>query len=227
MYNGNFDNKEEEYFNLRNTELIDIRGKMILNARNKITKNGDICEIGGGTGNMSIYMASKLNSQNIRIIVFEPLANYIKLASQKALEYNNIIFVNDIFENLSYHNKYISKVDFFYAIDTLHHINTPTIVLDNIAKISASTKHLIIIEPNLYNIYIYLYHKLKKGEEVFKQNEFMQYAEINGWRVKEKKYFYAIPLKLLKYRYLKKLDELISKCKYLGGSIYINLTYGE
>jgi len=227
LYNGNFDNKELEYFNLRNTELIDIRGEMIMNARNKIKKKGDICEIGGGTGNMSIYMASKLNNQNIKIIVFEPLANYVKLASQKALEYKNIIFVNDIFENLNYHNKCISKVDFFFAIDTLHHINRPTIVLDNIAKINDSIKHLVIIEPNLHNIYIYLYHKFKKGEEVFKQNEFIEYAKKNGWRIEEKKYFYAIPLKLLEYRYLKKIDKLISKCKYFGGSIYIYLTYGD
>ena len=223
MYNAKFDDKAEEYFKIRDTALIRMRGEMILSAINKVEGDLKMCEIGGGTGNMVIFLASQLKDKAIQINVFEPLKNYVKFASRKLKNYKNILLINDKIEALEQYKKLNSGVNFFYTVDTLHHIKNPSNILDLLKRDSNIEKYFAIIEPNNYNPYTYLYHKLKKGEEVFNHKEFIAHAKVNGWKVVERNYFYAIPFLFYRFKIFKIMNQYFSKSKFFCGSVFILL----
>lgn len=196
---------------------------MILSAIEKVEGDLKMCEIGGGTGNMAIFLARRLNDERIQINVIEPLENYVKFASRKAKNYKNVFFINDTVEELNRYKNLNNGVNFYYTVDTLHHVKNPINVLNILKDEGNLKKYFIIIEPNNYNFYSYLYHRLKKGEKVFNHNKFIDHAILNNWKVLEKKYFYTIPFNFRRFTIFRKIDKFFSKSKYFCGSVYIIL----
>ncbi|KGA20888.1 hypothetical protein GM51_4790 [freshwater metagenome] len=223
MFNGKFDNDEKRYFKIRNSLLVTDRIEVISKFIKPKTIHEEIFEIGSGTGNLILELAIKYPNKNF--VGMDPLKNYVKhcIQESKNRKIYNVAFINDRVENLDKYNQLNQKISTILTVDTLHHIEDLNIALTRISPISKRKTLWVIIEPNVHNLYIRLYHYLKSGEKNFHQEEFIKKASKNNWTLVTKKYFYLIPIKFRKFRILEIIEKKFKVPRFMAGSVLIVL----
>jgi 2-polyprenyl-3-methyl-5-hydroxy-6-metoxy-1,4-benzoquinol methylase len=70
-------------------------------------------------------------------------------------------------------NKYNTVI----TVDLLHHVTNIKKTIYNIRKSLIDGGHWIIVEPNIYNPYIFLLQKFMEDERIFLQNKFELYIK--------------------------------------------------
>lgn len=223
MFNGKFDEHAEQYFEIRDSDILKDRLEIINSYIRKSEIKGDVLEIGSGTGNLIIELA-KLFPQK-KFFGLEPLTNYVEYSLEKTTkeDLKNISFINDSVENLHKYLKDGKNISLIISVDTLHHIDNMSDIINQGLLNTKNRISWIIIEPNTYNFYICLYHYLSKGEKNFNQNEFLNLVLKNNWEIKVKDYFYLIPVKIRKFKFFDIIDRRIKARKFTAGSVLIVL----
>jgi SAM-dependent methyltransferase len=223
MFNGKFDEHAEQYFEIRDSDILKDRLEIINSYIRKSEIKGDVLEIGSGTGNLIIELA-KLFPQK-KFFGLEPLTNYVEYSLEKTNkeDLKNISFINDKVENLHKYLKDGKNISLIISVDTLHHIDNMSDMINQGLLNTKNRMSWIVIEPNTYNFYIWLYHYLSKGEKNFNQNEFLSLVLKNNWEIKVKNFFYLIPVKIRKFKFFDIIDRRIKARKFTAGSVLIVL----
>ena len=223
-FNAEYDEHPEKYFKLRSNDLIDIRGKLIIEAAINKAKNFNLCEIGSGTGNLALYIA--LNDSRFRIKAVEPLSKYVDFSKRKAKELHatKVDFINDQVENLQKYANELTTTSLFYSVDVVHHMVNSDVALERISNINTLVKYWVVIEPNMLNPYIFAFHIFKRGEKLFSPRKFLKKAKLKGWKCIEIEYFYPVPTRYKGNPFVKFLGKL-SKLRFINGSIKLILKF--
>lgn len=131
---------------------------------------GKIGEFGCGTGNLSYLLSRKFISLDFEASdINETFINYAK---EKHKNKNLRFFISDV-EKINISNKYNTVI----TVDLLHHVTNIKKTIYNIRKSLIDGGHWIIVEPNVYDPYIFLLQKFMEDESIFLQNKFEQYIK--------------------------------------------------
>ncbi len=203
-----------EYDILRSGHPLERKFEIIKNFVNEIQdeKIELLGEIGCGSGRLSYLLANCY--KNYKIESFELNRGFVEYAQEKFKSPNLNFQFLDIEKS-----KLPEKFDVLVTIDVLHHLKD---IKKSIANIQSSLKKegkWIIIEPNIYNIYIFLFQLLSKNEKLFYQIE-TEKELLKNFTILNKKYCFFIPFWLKNPpNWLKNLEIKLENKKFIGGSV--------
>jgi len=142
-------------------------------------KNKSVLDIGIGSGLYSSYLLEKTNSV-IGIDVSEKMA---KIAKRKGFE----VITGDV-HGLPFRKE---SFDAILMVDVLHHVGDPIRVLNECRE--ATKRYLVIVEPNFSNPWVFLFHKVKKYENIFRNKTIQEFLTTSGFKLEKKSYVNFIP----------------------------------
>ena len=110
------------------------------------------------------------------------------------------------------------------SIDVLHHFKNLDIAVNNIGNFLDVGGRWIIIEPNIFNFYIYLFQLLAKNEGLFVQSKAETILSYD-FKLLEKRYAFIIH-SIIKHppRWLIDIEQKLENVKFLGGSVFYLLS---
>ncbi|MDD5594097.1 MAG: class I SAM-dependent methyltransferase, partial [Candidatus Margulisbacteria bacterium] len=200
-----------EYDSLRSGHLLNRRFEIIRDLIAAV-KNGrplKIAEIGAGTGIMSFLVASHF--ADCQVSAFDVNEGFVSYAGQKYKR-----------DNLSFQTIDIEKsggrgnFDVVITVDILHHLGDIASAVSNIGDRLKVGGSWIILEPNVFNFYIYLFQLLAKNEGLFSQSKTEKIFD-EGFKIAEKKYAFIIH-SIIKQPpgWLAELERRLENRKFLG-----------
>lgn len=203
-----------EYDRLRSGHLLNRRFEIIRDLIAGV-KNGrplKIAEIGAGTGILSFLVAGHFADCQVR--AFDVNEGFVSYAGQRYKR-----------DNLSFQALDIEKAegrgdfDVVITVDILHHLSDIAAAVRNIRDRLKAGGNWIILEPNVFNFYIYLFQLLAKNEGLFSQSKTEKSLE-EGFEIVEKKYAFIIHSIIKRPPgWLAELERRLENRKLLGGSV--------
>jgi 2-polyprenyl-3-methyl-5-hydroxy-6-metoxy-1,4-benzoquinol methylase len=171
-----------------------------------------IAEIGAGSGRLMFLLASHFKKNHIT--GFEINRGFVDYAR------SNFILPNLNFSHLDIEKQGTNKkFDVLITIDVLHHLKNLENGIKNIKNSLKKDGEWIIIEPNIYNPYIYFFQLTGQGEKPFYQKK-TEKELIKYFSILSKKYAITIPFWIKNpSAWLKNLENKLENKKLIGGSV--------
>ncbi|OGC08479.1 hypothetical protein A2230_08155 [candidate division WOR-1 bacterium RIFOXYA2_FULL_36_21] len=208
-----------DYENLRSGHLLRRRFEVVKNLICKIKNNQElkIAEIGCGTGALSFLISQHF--EDCKIKAFDINRGFIEYAG-KSYKRPNLTF--KVFN--AELDREGDKFDLVISIDVLHHFKNLDIAVNNIGNFLDVGGRWIIIEPNIFNFYIYLFQLLAKNEGLFVQSKAERILSYD-FKLLEKRYAFIIH-SIIKHppRWLIDIEQKLENVKFLGGSVFYLLS---
>ena len=193
-------------------------------------RNLKILELGCGTGEYTLKVAKSLPYS--KIVGLDISDKIVGLAKIKCKEVKNISFVVASAYDTAFPDNYFDVIFGYYV---LHHLDTKR-TFDEIRRLLKPGGFAFFYEPNILNPLVYMiksnkHLKKKVGDSPneWAINPLSLKHELKGFdNVTVSTREYVIPLKLIPFRYLKKIDILsrifkkIPLLNYFGGSVQIS-----
>ncbi len=190
-----------------------------------LPKGSFILEIGAGVGLVMGRLASFFKEYNF--IGVEPLLNYCVYAREQNKSNRNVFFVNStIEESLKAVENILrgKQVSFFYSANVLHHVESVQKTIENITVFAGSRTRWCVIEPNSWNIYLFLVSAFKYGEKNFFKGKFLKEAKLFNWENKTIDYLTVIPSCIKTApKWVEGMEYYLERFMLLGGSVILNM----
>ena len=203
-----------KYDFIRSGHLLERRFEIVKDLIDKVKTNQTklIGEIGSGPGRLSYLIANQF--RDCRVKAFELNKEFVKYAKKKFQGQNLFYQIFDI-EKF----KLPKEFDVLLTVDLLHHLNKPNLAIENIKNSLKREKAWIIIEPNIYNVYIFLFQLLTKNEGLFYQSK-TEKQFFKGFDILEKRYAFIIHSSFkTPPRWLRYLEKKFENNRIFGGSV--------
>jgi len=181
---------------------------------NKEKSIGAVADLGCGTGKV-IYDLSNI-FPFIRFCGYDMNERFIRCAqgnfNNRNLEFTCL--------NLESEMQMEEEYDFVYSIDFLHHLRILDRAIQNIHKMLKNGRCWLVIEPNIFNIYMALAQLLMKDERLFWQRCSEELFLDGKFQIKNKTFFLLIPSYIKNPPdVIRKLERRFEKNFFLGGSV--------
>lgn len=175
-----------EYDAIRSGHLLERRFDIIKRLLGVVNNEGinQIAEVGSGAGRLSYLISSSFTDK--KVDSFEYNEGFVDYARENFKR-----------ENLSYQKLDIEKsklpkeYDVIITVDLLHHLKDLRLSVENIKGSLRNGGFWIIIEPNIFNPYIFLFQLLAKNEALFRPKKTERFFE--GLSILKKFYAFLIP----------------------------------
>lgn len=208
------ENTASIYDNLRSGHLLARRFEIIKDMIVKIKHDRPlkIAEIGAGTGIISYLLAGQF--RDCFFESFDINQGFVKYASRQYAR-SNLSFNCLNIEQEQPKGEY----DIVISVDMLHHLNDLRTGINNIRELTKAGGNWIIVEPNIWNPYIYLYQLLARGEGLFIQSQ-AEKEFAASFAIQEKRYALIIHSAIKQPPlWLVALEKHIENHSLLGGSV--------
>ena len=189
MLNSVWDHDPEAYAKLRQCWLNTRRQAYISKALEKLDTGDLVLEVGSGTGNLLIELASK--SPDLSFIGVDPLTPYVEFATNQAIlrSLANVRFFTSTGEDIDKTIKQTCRL--ILSNDVIHHVNDEAALSHAIFALSSKETEWIAIEPNCLNPYTFWKQATGAGEKNFYPRSFLNKA--SDWICQSKEHLFLIP----------------------------------
>lgn len=205
-------NNAYEYDLHRSGHMFNRRLEIIKGLINNFSGVKEICEIGCGTGLLS-YQLSK-NFGNLKFIAYDGNKGFIEYANKKYKNKNLKFLLLDI-EKSSAKGKY----DIIITVDLIHHLRNKKTGILNIKNTLRPNGHWILLEHNIYNLWILLSQAFMRNEGFFVQKK-IEKIFLNYFVIINKRYALLIASFIKKpSKWLKSFERKFENRSFLGGYV--------
>ena len=146
-------------------------------------------EIGCGTGLFTECLAARAPS--VKIFATDVFPEILEIAKRRLNRYDNVQCLTFDAEAIDSSSAFLDGFDIIYGVDVLHHLEDPVLALGNWIKISKPGSRLIFIEPNAWNLALYLRESRRPEEARFKystRSNVVRWLKESGWKSVEARY---------------------------------------
>lgn len=211
-----YDEKRECWLNERRVGFIED----MLAQRDGVTH---VVELGSGTGWLLLRLAG--THEDVRFTGVEPLSGYVEYAQGLADERgigDRVVFRTGQAEALE--DVVEGPAQVLLTNDVLHHVEDIQQTVRSAAAVAAPGARWLVIEPNAANPYVWLMHKLRKGEATFPAGAFVRTATQGGWRLVRQQPLFLVPPQVKEAPdWAKALERRLEHRRPLAGGIAIEL----
>jgi acetyltransferase-like isoleucine patch superfamily enzyme len=157
-------NYEDHYLSLPFEDILrEYRKKNILKIIKKYPHRRFL-EIGCGSNPLFL---NKIDYE--KMVVIEPVKKFLEIAKSKATNDSNIIFINDLLENV-YKNLKQENFDFIVIGGFLHEIENPDSILKVVNEISSDNTIIYSFVPNAKSFHRLLAYKMGIIENIYQKS---------------------------------------------------------
>lgn len=182
-----------------------------------------VVELGAGTGWLLLRLAAAHPSWSFTGV--EPLRGYVEYAAGLAGDAgvaDRVTFKVGRAEALG--EVVAEPAQVLLTNDVLHHVEDIEMAARSAAGIAAPGARWLVIEPNAGNPYVWLMHKLRRGEATFPAGAFVRAAERAGWRLVRRTPLFLVPPQVREApEWAKALERRLEHHRPLAGGIAIEL----
>ena len=220
-YNSIFDDDPEAYDAMRDSWLYRRREDFIRRAvaGMGLSPGSTVLEVGSGAGALLYRLAGDM--AELDFVGIEPLEKYVEYSRRK-YQSGNLRFIKGASEEVS--GLVGGPVSLVLSNDVMHHVRSIRSSIEEISKITEPGARWLLIEPNVYNLYVFLNHILRPDERNFYPGSFVRTAAKYGWVLEKKSYLFLVPSFLKDApAWLKKAEAGLEHIPFLGGGVAIEL----
>jgi ubiquinone/menaquinone biosynthesis C-methylase UbiE len=223
MLNSHYDDDPAGYASKRTGWLHQRRQQRVVDFLSAARPGDRVLDLGSGTGDLSMAIATA--RPDLSVVGVEPLASYVEFAAGRAKEQglDNVEFVQGVAEDLGSVLP-AGSVAWLVSSDVLHHVSDERAAVESVRTVCMPGARWLAIEPNRWNVYMFLFQALTKGERNFRPGRFLRMASTAGWRSEGKEYLFLIPSAIPEPKpWMKWLEDRLEGWSVLGGGVAVGL----